>query len=54
VHARGPLRAPVATGAPFHQVVIAVFRVQNGQILSYRDYIKPLPLIEARAGLARP
>jgi ketosteroid isomerase-like protein len=42
----------VATGAPFRQTVIAVFRVQNGQILSYRDYINPLPLIEARAGAA--
>ena len=44
--------ALVATGAPFRQVVIAVFRVQNGHIASYRDYINPLPLIEARAGLA--
>ena len=42
----------VASGAPFQQVVIAVFRVQNGQIVSYRDYINPLPLIEARAGQA--
>ena len=37
----------VATGAPFHQTVIAVFRVQNGRVLSYRDYINPLPLMEA-------
>ena len=43
----------VATGAPFRQTVIAVFRVRNGQILSYRDYINPLPLMEARAGVAR-
>ncbi|MBO3751064.1 nuclear transport factor 2 family protein [Streptosporangiaceae bacterium NEAU-GS5] len=42
----------VATGAPFHQVVIAVFRVQNGEILSYRDYINPLPLIEALTSIA--
>jgi uncharacterized protein len=42
----------VATGAPFQQTVIAVLRVRNGQILSYRDYINPLPLIEARAGLS--
>jgi ketosteroid isomerase-like protein len=41
----------VATGAPFEQTVIAVLRVQNGQILSYRDYINPLPLIEARASI---
>jgi ketosteroid isomerase-like protein len=42
----------VATGAPFRQTVIAVFRVRNGQIVSYRDYINPLPLAEARASLA--
>ncbi|WP_248961817.1 nuclear transport factor 2 family protein [Sphaerisporangium perillae] len=41
----------VPTGAPFHQTVIAVFRVQNGQILSYRDYINPLPLMEALASI---
>jgi ketosteroid isomerase-like protein len=41
----------VATGAPFHQAVIAVFRVQNGQVLSYRDYINPLPLMEALASI---
>lgn len=42
----------VATGAPFRQLVIPVFRVRNGQILTYRDYINPLPLIEALAGVA--
>jgi ketosteroid isomerase-like protein len=42
----------IATGAPFRQTVIAVFRVRNGQIVSYRDYINPLPLAEARASLA--
>jgi len=26
-------------------------RVQDGQILSYRDYINPLPLVEALAGI---
>jgi ketosteroid isomerase-like protein len=41
----------VLTDAPFQQMVIAVFRVQNGQILSYRDYINPLPLVEALAGI---
>ena len=41
----------VPTGAPFRQTIIAVFRVRNGQILSYRDYLNPLPLIEARVGL---
>jgi ketosteroid isomerase-like protein len=41
----------VTTGAPFHQTVIAVFRVQAGQVLSYRDYINPLPLMEALASI---
>lgn len=40
----------VATGAAFEQMVIAVFRVRGGQILSYRDYINPLPLLDALAG----
>ncbi|MBF9133508.1 nuclear transport factor 2 family protein [Plantactinospora sp. S1510] len=44
--------AVVPTGAPFQQMVIAVFRVRNGQILSYRDYINPLPLAEALASVA--
>ncbi|MCI4061164.1 nuclear transport factor 2 family protein [Micromonospora sp. R77] len=43
----------VPTGAPFQQTVIAVFRVRDGQILSCRDYVNPLPLIEALAGTAR-
>ena len=42
----------VPTGAPFRQTVIAVFRVRHGQIVSYRDYINPLPLAEALAGIA--
>ena len=42
----------VKTGAPFRQTVIAVFRVRNGQILSYRDYINPLPLAEALASVS--
>jgi uncharacterized protein len=42
----------VATGAPFHQTVIAVFRVRDGRILSYRDYLNPLPLAEALAAAA--
>jgi len=44
----------VATGAPFHQTVIAVFRVVDGLVVSYRDYINPLPLIEARSAISRP
>lgn len=42
----------IATGAPFQQTIIAVFRVRNDQILSYRDYINPLPLAEALAGVS--
>lgn len=38
----------LATGAPFDQTVIAVFRVHDGQVQSYRDYINPLPLMDAR------
>ena len=41
----------ITTGAPFQQMVIAVFRVQHGQIMSYRDYINPLPLMEALASI---
>ncbi|MEU8331765.1 nuclear transport factor 2 family protein [Micromonospora sp. NPDC048839] len=37
----------VATAQPFKQTVIAVIRVRNGRILSYRDYVNPLPLVEA-------
>jgi uncharacterized protein len=43
----------VATGAPFHQTTIAVFRVRDGHVVSYRDYINPLPLMEALAGVGR-
>jgi ketosteroid isomerase-like protein len=41
----------VETGAPYQQMVIAVFRIRNGQILSYRDYLNPLPLAEALASI---
>jgi hypothetical protein len=41
----------ITTGAPFHQTVIAVFRVQDGRVQSYRDYINPLPLMEALADI---
>jgi len=41
----------VLTGSPFEQTVIAVFRVRDGQILSYRDYINPLPLMDALASV---
>jgi uncharacterized protein len=42
----------VPTGAPFQQTVIAVLRVRDGRVVSYRDYINPLPLIEARAAIS--
>lgn len=41
----------VPTGAPFRQTVIAVFRVRDGEVVSYRDYINPLPLAEALASI---
>ncbi|MEU1388117.1 MULTISPECIES: nuclear transport factor 2 family protein [unclassified Nonomuraea] len=34
------------TGAPFTQRIIAVLRVRDGQVVSYRDYINPLPLMK--------
>ena len=40
----------VRTRAPFRQTVIAVFRVRDGQVVSYRDYLDPLPLIAAMTG----
>jgi ketosteroid isomerase-like protein len=41
------------TGAPFSQTVIAVFRVRDDLVLSYRDYLNPLPLAEALESRAR-
>jgi len=40
----------VATGAPLHQRIIAVIRVRDGLVVSYRDYLNPLVLAEALAG----
>ena len=40
------------SGAPYSQTVIAVFRVRNDLVLSYRDYLNPLPLAEALAARA--
>jgi ketosteroid isomerase-like protein len=37
------------TGAPYRQTVIAVLRVRDDLVLSYRDYLNPLPLAEALA-----
>ncbi|MEV6926871.1 nuclear transport factor 2 family protein [Dactylosporangium sp. NPDC051485] len=35
------------SGGPFRQTVIAVLRVRDGLVISYRDYINPLPLMAA-------
>lgn len=43
----------IPTGAPFEQTVIAVLRVRDGLVLSYRDYLNPLPLMEAYAAVRR-
>ena len=43
----------IATGAPFRQTIIAVFRVRDGLVQSYRDYLDPLPLIEALQSAGR-
>jgi ketosteroid isomerase-like protein len=40
----------IATGAPLHQTVIAVIRVRDGLVVSYRDYLNPLVLAETLAG----
>ena len=40
----------LTSGKLFLQTVIAVFRVRNDRVLTYRDYINPLPLAEALAG----
>jgi uncharacterized protein len=39
----------VPTGAPLHQTVIAVLRVKDGLVVSYRDYLNPLVLAETLA-----
>jgi ketosteroid isomerase-like protein len=39
----------IATGAPLHQTIIAVFRIRDGLVVSYRDYLNPLVLAEALA-----
>lgn len=44
--AHGTVRAG---GAPFAQTVIAVLRVVDGLIVSYRDYLNPLPLMRITA-----
>jgi ketosteroid isomerase-like protein len=34
------------TGAPLHQTIIAVLRISDGLVVSYRDYLNPLVLAE--------
>ncbi len=36
----------IATGAPFLQTIIAVLRIRDGLVVSYRDYLNPLVLAE--------
>ncbi len=42
----------VPTGAPLHQTIIAVIRVRDGLVVSYRDYLNPLVLAETLASAA--
>ncbi|MFG1645805.1 nuclear transport factor 2 family protein [Amycolatopsis sp. NPDC049252] len=42
----------VPTGAPFHQTIIAVLRIRDGLVVSYRDYLNPLVLAETLASVA--
>ena len=39
----------IPTGAPLHQTIIAVLRISDGLVVSYRDYLNPLVLAEALA-----
>jgi uncharacterized protein len=42
----------IPTGAPLRQTVIAVIRVRDGLVVSYRDYLNPLVLAETLASVA--
>ena len=42
----------IPTGAPLHQTIIAVLRIRDGLVVSYRDYLNPLVLAETLAGLS--
>ncbi|HEY2698476.1 MAG TPA: nuclear transport factor 2 family protein [Pseudonocardiaceae bacterium] len=44
----------VPTGAPLHQTIIAVLRIRDGLVVSYRDYLNPLVLAETLASVANP
>jgi ketosteroid isomerase-like protein len=39
----------IPTGAPLHQTIIAVLRIRDGLVVSYRDYLDPLVLAETLA-----
>lgn len=41
----------LATGAPLHQTIIAVLRIRDGLVVSYRDYLDPLVLAETLASV---
>jgi ketosteroid isomerase-like protein len=43
----------IPTGAPLHQTIIAVLRIRDGLVVSYRDYLNPLVLAEALASVNR-
>jgi ketosteroid isomerase-like protein len=42
----------VPTGAPLRQTIIAVLRIRDGLVVSYRDYLNPLVLAETLASVA--
>jgi ketosteroid isomerase-like protein len=42
----------IPTGKPLHQTIIAVLRVRDGLVVSYRDYLNPLILAETLADVA--
>jgi uncharacterized protein len=42
----------IPTGAPLHQTIIAVLRVEDGLVVAYRDYLNPLVLAEILASVA--
>jgi hypothetical protein len=42
----------IPTGAPLHQTIIAVLRVREGLVVSYRDYLNPLVLAETLASVS--
>ncbi|MEU4250197.1 nuclear transport factor 2 family protein [Amycolatopsis sp. NPDC026612] len=40
----------IPTGAPLLQTIIAVLRIRDGLVVSYRDYLNPLVLADILAG----